>query len=106
MPTNLLKRDLAGEIMVRVREDAACIGFRLPVSSVRLASPWPPWALSMRAQAIPGERGLVETIERTVGPFGGDAFKLWHAATFGPMAGHCNCAALRERWAAEFLYPL
>ena len=82
-----------------------------PAASTRfvLAPPappgtWPAWAQAVRAQALAGEPSVVETLERLRGPFGGDAFKAWYAETFGPMAAHCNCAALRDRWAAEYRY--
>ena len=65
---------------------------------------WPDWAKAFRAQATSDERNLTETIERLVGPFGSDAFKLWHSEQFGALTPHCNCAALKWQWATQFDY--
>jgi hypothetical protein len=58
---------------------------------------WP----ALRALARPGDRGMGDVVERTVGPLGGTAFKGWYQKLTGRS---CGCGARREelnRW-----YPL
>jgi hypothetical protein len=62
---------------------------------------WPLWAKTIARLAASEDRGVGDTIARTIGPVGGDAFKKW----FQTLTGHpCGCNARQERLNA--LYPL
>ena len=69
----------------------------------RAPRPWPPWAEVVAMQARPGEAGLVETLERVVGSFGSEQFKVWYAEVFGVFKP-CPCARLRARWSVLYAY--
>jgi|SRR6185295_2755494 len=62
---------------------------------------WPLWAKMLALVAQPEDKGIGSVIERTIGPFGGSAFKVWYAATFGKS---CGCAERRD--AFDLQYPL
>lgn len=66
----------------------------------------PEWALAIERNSIAGEYGIIATIERTVGPIGSDAFKLWFAETFGVFSAACNCQSIRAQWLSSYRYPL
>ena len=70
------------------------------------AQDWPKWAAEMRAQSLPGERSIVDTIERLIGPFGSDEFKVWHGEVFGVYSKTCNCALKRAAWSVAFRYAV
>ena len=89
----------------QIASPAAASGNVMGVTAIlQPEAEWPGWAAAIRAQAAPDERNLTETIERLVGPFGSDAFKLWHSEQFGALTPHCNCAALKWQWATQFDY--
>lgn len=56
----------------------------------------------MRARlATPEDRSVGDTIPRTIGPVGGDAFKTW----FHALTGHpCGCEDRQERFNALYAY--
>ena len=61
---------------------------------------WPAWAAAVAALAKAEDRGVGDTIGRTVGPVGGDVFKKW----FRRMTGaSCGCDARQRRF--NDLYP-
>jgi hypothetical protein len=93
--------------LAQIAIDAQHMGHPSPFSHSSHPSPWPPrppWAVELRQHALPTETTLPETIERLIGPFASDPFKLWYSQTFGIYQPHCNCAALRAQWAVEFSY--
>lgn len=57
--------------------------------------PWPAILLPLKLLTKPGDRGLGDIVARTIGPFGGDAFKAWHLRIFGKP---CGCANRQEDW--------
>ena len=66
---------------------------------------WPAWARQLAARRHPGDRSVLDIIEREHGPTGSDPFKLWHAETFGVWASPCNCRAFARRLASQFRLP-
>lgn len=49
---------------------------------------WPLLLRPMKLLAQPGDKGLGDIVERTIGPVGGDAYKIWYKTTFGKP---CKC---------------
>jgi hypothetical protein len=73
-----------------------------PVRSAEVPrTEWPVWAKLLSMVATSEDKGVGSVIERTIGPFGGNAFKVWYAATFGKS---CGCSERRESFDAQ--YPL
>lgn len=64
---------------------------------------WPRYIAVLASQAQPGEAGAGDTVERLVGPFGGEAWRRWYAKEAGIFAAQCRCSAWKARWNA--LYP-
>lgn len=62
---------------------------------------WPIWAKAVAKTAIPGDKGIGDVIARTIGPFGGDAFKTWYEKIFGRP---CKCNERQET--LNMIYPL
>jgi len=46
-----------------------------------------------------GDKGLGDIIQRTVGPFGGEAFKKWHMKIFNVG---CGCSERQNTLNIEF----
>ena len=65
---------------------------------------WPPWAADFAEHARAPERGVGDTVARVL-PFASDAFKLWHAETFGVWSPSCQCAQKQAAWNARYPYP-
>ena len=64
--------------------------------------PWPAWARALAHLRTESDTGIGDTIARTIGPIGGDAYKAWHKKAFGR---ECNCAK-RQAWLnRRFPYP-
>jgi len=62
---------------------------------------WPLWAKTIARLAASEDRGVGDTIARTIGPVGGDAFKEWYAA----LTGHpCGCDVRQERLNTLYAY--
>lgn len=57
--------------------------------------PWPVLMLPLKLLAKPEDKGLGDIVARTIGPLGGDAFKVWYQALFGQS---CGCDARQEVW--------
>jgi hypothetical protein len=62
---------------------------------------WPMWAKMIAAKARPEDRGVGDTIERTLGPVGGDAFKRWYQDIFGRS---CGCGTRRDLFNLQYPY--
>lgn len=60
---------------------------------------WPTWAKGIAMLGNKTDKGVGSTIERIIGPFGGDAFKAWHQKIFNR---ECHCTQRREQW--DFMY--
>lgn len=60
---------------------------------------WPLWAKTLALLATPADKGVGDTIARTIGPVGGDAFKAWYKRLTGK---DCGCGerqdALNQRY--------
>ena len=56
---------------------------------------WPLWAFALALLSNPEDRGLGDVIERTIGPIGGDKFKIWHEKIFRKK---CGCEARKDKW--------
>lgn len=63
--------------------------------------PWPIWARLVRSRRIAGDRGVGDTVERTVGIFGSEAFRFWHYCVFG---GRKPCPACPSKWNRVYAY--
>lgn len=62
---------------------------------------WPLWVKALALLAKPGDEGIGDIVERTVGPFGGEAFKKFYEKTFGRS---CGCSERAASWNA--MWPL
>jgi len=72
--------------------------------AVGLAVPrdqWPLWARLASALAKDGDKGIGDTIARTIGPVGGDAFKAWYQKVVGQ---DCGCGDRAAWLSARFPY--
>lgn len=69
------------------------------VTSVVPDRDWPLLLRPMKLLAKEGDTGLGDIVERTIGPVGGDAYKIWYKTAFGKT---CGCTerkdALNERY--------
>ena len=63
-------------------------------------SEWPTWARTLAGEKVLGDRGVGDTVERTVGLMGSPAFLSWYHATIGGNAPCPDCPAVWNR-----LYP-
>jgi len=50
---------------------------------------WPAWAKGLKLISTKEDKGIGDTIARTIGPLGGDAFKTWFPKITGKSCG-CN----------------
>lgn len=68
---------------------------------------WPLALLPLKLLAQPGDKGLGDIVERTVGPVGGDAYKAWYLKIFGRP---CGCTkrkdALNQRFPIALTNPV
>ena len=62
---------------------------------------WPLILLPMKLLAKPEDKGLGDIVERTIGPVGGNAYKIWYKATFGK---ECGCTKRKDN--LNLRYPL
>ena len=59
------------------------------------SQPWPLVLLPLKLLAQPGDKGLGDIVDRTVGPLGGEAFKAWYLRVFGESCGvRCHAGQL------------
>jgi len=65
-------------------------------------SPWPIWAMLMAKLRNPGDIGVGDTVERTIGTARSATFKAWHLATFGHP---CGCERRKTEWNSKYRYP-
>ena len=63
--------------------------------------PWPIWARLVRSRRTAGDRGVGDTVERTIGIFGSDDFRFWHYCVFGSRK---PCPACPSKWNRAFPY--
>lgn len=64
-------------------------------------APWPIWARLVRSRRAAGDRGVGDTVERTIGIFGSDDFRFWHYCVFGSRK---PCPACPSKWNRAFPY--
>ena len=62
---------------------------------------WPLWAKVLAKLSNEKDTGLGDTIARTIGPIGGDAYKKWFLVIFGE---NCGCDKRQEEWNAIYKY--
>lgn len=62
---------------------------------------WPLWAKAMAAVKTPEDRGVGDTVERTIGPANSSAIKKFYHKTFGRT---CNCDGRRDTWNRKYPY--
>jgi len=80
------------EIQLKIQNAAARSVPTKPVA-------WPTFLKPLLALAKPEDKGVGDIIARTIGPIGGDAFKVWYKRLFGKS---CGCQARQDRWNAQF----
>jgi len=67
---------------------------------------WPLWAfLAAVVFGQPEDRGVGDTVARTLGGAGSEAFKRHHEAVFGLWAKPCGCAGQVALWNTLYPYP-
>lgn len=66
---------------------------------------WPRAFKALAEQRIAGETGIGDTVERVVGKFDSDEFKVWFAEHFGVEKCTKGCAGWKAAWNARFTYP-
>ena len=64
-------------------------------------SQWPGWAKGIALLKTDADRGVGDTVYRTIGPDTSAAFKTWFLLIFKRS---CGCSARKERWNNEFSY--
>ena len=64
-------------------------------------SEWPAWAKLVALKALPEDRGVGDTIARTIGPIGGDRFKAWFHDTFNRS---CGCSERQDAMNLQYPY--
>lgn len=62
---------------------------------------WPTWAKLLALVGTDSDKGIGDVIARTIGPFGGEAYKKWYELLFQKP---CGCAERQDNYNA--LYPL
>ena len=60
---------------------------------------WPVWVRGIALFSTNADKGIGDTIARTIGPFGGDLFKKWHKQVFNQ---ECDCSKRQDKWNAQF----
>lgn len=61
---------------------------------------WPLWAVTIALLKADTDAGVGDTVERIIGPIGGQAFKLWAAK----LGVDCGCGARKADWNDRFQY--
>ena len=84
---------------------------QLPSSQVTTVNPnrspevprsdWPLWARALALIAKPEDKGVGDTIARTIGPFGGENFKAWYQTAFGAS---CGCVERQDSFNLQYNY--
>lgn len=64
-------------------------------------SQWPAWAQAISLVKSSEDRGVGDTVYRTIGPAGSKAFQTWFMLLFKRS---CGCANRHVKWNAEFPY--
>lgn len=62
---------------------------------------WPAWAKGIALLKTDADKGVGDTVYRTIGPDTSAAFKTWFILLFGRS---CGCAKRHVKWNAEFPY--
>jgi hypothetical protein len=82
-------------------------GKAIPVPKVAPSVPiprkaWPDWVKNFAdAHASDDDKGFGDTVERTIGKCGSDAFKKWYLLVTGKK---CGCGARKDKWNAIYPY--
>ena len=62
---------------------------------------WPIWAKTLALAKLAEDKGIGDTIARTIGPVGGNAFKVW----FKKLTGKdCGCSERQELLNSKYAY--
>ncbi len=77
-------------------------GQGLPGRAARGHKAWPIWARLIRSRRTVEDRGVGDTLERTVGLFGSEDFRFWFYCVFG--ASKRPCPACPAKWNRAFPY--
>ena len=72
----------------------------MPIASIP-QSDWPIWVKTVALAKTADDRGVGDTIARTIGPVGGDLFKAW----FKKLTGKdCGCSERQELLNSKYTY--
>jgi hypothetical protein len=72
-----------------------------PPNMAKPFNQWPLWAKTLSLVKSDSDKGVGDTIARTIGDSNSAAFKAWYMVTFKRS---CGCAARQEKWNKEFQY--
>lgn len=92
--------ELQGEILSVSRSDYRVI--RPQTGEPATHRHWPIWARLIRSRRTVEDRGVGDTLERTVGLFGSEDFRFWFYCVFG--ASKRPCPACPAKWNRAFPY--
>jgi hypothetical protein len=62
---------------------------------------WPLWAKAISLLKTDADKGIGDTIQRTIGDTNSVAFKTWYLTTFKRS---CGCSARQDKWNNSFPY--
>jgi hypothetical protein len=62
---------------------------------------WPSWVNAIAAMKNDSDKGVGDTIQRVVGPVGGDSFKRWFQTIFHKS---CGCTERQEAFNNQYPY--
>lgn len=92
---------IVGEMLLLSRGvwAALCAKYRGPIP----ADQWPAWAKELSQRRTAEDSGLGDTLARSIGPIGGDAYKAWYKNTFGRP---CGCAERQADLNLQYPYEI
>jgi len=62
---------------------------------------WPEWAKAIASFKSDTDKGVGDTVERTIGHKRSAKFKAWFVEKFGKS---CGCSERKEKWNKEYAY--
>ncbi len=74
-------------------------GFRIDAPAQPTS--WPLWAKALKLLRTDADKGVGDTLARTIGDETSEAFKGWYKSTFGRK---CGCNGRRAEWNSRYSY--
>jgi hypothetical protein len=71
------------------------------ISRAKAFKDWPEWAVAISLLKSPEDRGVGDTVRRTIGEPISNKFKSWYASIFKKQ---CGCNARQNKWNQEYPY--